>query len=452
MAKKPYRIPRLNQLATLSWRDLIAALTPLLVILLIIVFALIWFIQPAPPKTITITAGPEGSSFHRNAERYRDILARNGLKLKILPSEGSLENLKRLNNDSFQVDVGFVQSGVATKGATEKLRSLGSISHQPLWVFHNSKKPINLLSQLNGKRVAIGEEGSGTRELTLTLLKANGIEPGGKTTLLDLDAEQAAQALIDQKIDAAFMMGDSATTQTMRKLTRSKNIQAVNFTQADAYTRRHTYLSEIILPMGAFDFGLNIPSQELHLIGPTVELVARENLHPALSDLLIEAAREVHSRATLMQKAGEFPAPIEHEFRISEAATRYYKSGKGFFYRNLPFWLASLMDRIVIIIVPIIILLIPAIKLLPAIYSWRIRSRIYRWYGALIEIERNAFSDNPNIENEKLQERLNQIEQAVNKMKMPLAFADQFYVLRQHIDFVREQLVSNGSKEMKPNK
>ena len=194
--------------------------------------------------------------------------------------------------------------------------------------------------------------------------------------------------------------------------------------------------------MGAFDFGKNLPARDIHLIGPTVELVARENLHPALSDLLIEAAREVHGGPGLLRRAGEFPAPLEHEFRISEDARRYYSSGKSFLYRTLPFWMANLADRALVVVVPIVVLLIPGLKMVPTIYRWRIRSRIYRWYGKLIALERGMLAQPGPGEREALLKRLDEIEAEVNKMKMPLAYADQFYVLRDHIGFVRGRYVN----------
>jgi len=193
--------------------------------------------------------------------------------------------------------------------------------------------------------------------------------------------------------------------------------------------------------MGVFDLARNLPARDTQLIAPTAELVAREDLHPALSDLLIAAAREVHGKANVMQKAGEFPAPLEHEYPISDDAARYYKSGKTFFYRTLPFWMASLVDRAVVIVLPVILLLIPGIRLVPMLYGWRVRSRIYRWYGELISLERGLSRESPEDQAEMLR-RLDEIEIAVNRMKMPLAFADQFYVLREHIGFVRARLAA----------
>jgi TRAP-type uncharacterized transport system substrate-binding protein len=406
-------------------------------------FAVFWFFYSAPPSTITITTGPKGSVFQMNAEKYAKILTCNGVKLKILPSEGSLENIKRLIDPVFRVDVGFVQGGVSGGLNIEKLASLGSVSYQPLLIFYRSAAPLDLLSRLNGKRVSIGPEGSGTRSLALVLLAANGIEPGGKTQLRDLEAEDAEKALLNNTVDAVFLMGDAASPQVMRTLLRTPGIRLFDFTQADAYTRRITYLNKLELPKGSIDFGKDVPRHDVHLIGPPVELIARADLHPALSDLLLEAAQEVHGGAGLLKRRGEFPAPIEHEFHISADATRYYKSGKSFTYRYLPFRVANLLNRILVVFVPTLIVLLPALRLIPALYRWRIRLRIYRWYRELLALERDMMARAAPGEKEALLERIDHIEAEVNKMKMPASFAEQFYVLRGHIIFVHERLRSD---------
>jgi hypothetical protein len=429
-----------DRYAGVSLRDLTTLLVPVMLLSLAAIWAALWFLEPAPPNHLTITAGPDNSVFRITAEKYRDILARSRVKLQILSSSGSLENLRRLADPAFRVDVGFVQGGVAAGVPVDKLVSLGSVFHQPLLLFYRAPQALEWLSDLRGRRLAIGPEGSGTRELALTLLKANGIEPGGLTALLDLAGEEAAQAVVDGKADAAFLMGDSAALPTAVKLLRTPGVRLFGFKQADAYTRHFRYLNALTLPMGAFDLGKNEPAQDTHLIGPTVELVAREKLHPALSDLLIETAQQVHGGATLMQRAGEFPAPLEHEFRVSDEARRYYRSGKGFMYRSLPFWLASLVDRALFIVVPVVFLLLPGLRWVPSLYRWRIRSRIYRWYGALIALERSALA-NPTAETGTiLLKRLDDIDKAVNTVKVPLAFAEHFYILRGHIRFVRDRL------------
>jgi len=433
----------LTRFPEISFRDLAVTVGPLFLITAVVIVAAYLYVRPAPPNTLTIISGPTGSVFQRTAEKYRKILARNGVKLQILPSEGSLENLTKLNDPTVRVDVGFVQGGVSAGIPVEKLVSLGSVFNEPLAVFYRSAVPMDKISELNGKRLAIGREGSGTHVLALILLKANGIEPGVATTLMALGGEDAAEALIEGKVDAAFLMGDSAAPLVMRKLMRTAGIRLLNIAQADAYIRRFPYLNKLDFPMGVFDFDKNIPSQDVHVIGPMVELVARDYLHPALSDLLIETAREVHGGASLLQRAGEFPAPLEHEFRISEDARRFYSSGKGFFYRNLPFWMASLADRTLVFLVPIVVLLIPGLKMAPRLYNWRVRSRIYRWYGKLIALERSMLSQPAPKEREEILKQLDDIEIEVKNLKIPLAFADQFYVLRDHIGFVRGRYSNN---------
>ncbi|QDQ25053.1 C4-dicarboxylate ABC transporter substrate-binding protein [Chitinimonas arctica] len=430
------------RISAVSWRDLAVTLGPFLLFSVLLIAAVITLLDPAPPKTITISSGPEGSAFHKHAEKYRKILARNGITLVVLKSEGSLENLDRLS--AGKVDLGFVIDGITPAGKADQLVSLGSISHQPMFMFYRGKETVGKLTELAGKRVSIGRVGSGARVLALALFKANGIDQGGTTQLRGLEAEDAVEALLAGEIDAAFLMGDSASLATMRKLMFAADVHLLNLSQAEAYTRRIPSLGKLTLPMGAIDLARNIPSLDIALVAPNVELLARESLHPALSDLLIDAAREVHGRRGLLQEAGEFPVAQSSDFRLSDDADRYYKFGKGFFYRHLPFWLASLLDRIVILVLPIAVLLIPAIRLLPWLYRWRIHSRIYPWYGALMALERGLLSQPIPEDRGPLLARLDEIEQGVNKLTVPLAFIDQIYVLREHIAFVRARLAADG--------
>ena len=433
-------IPRLK-ISQVSWRDLALTLGPFLLLLALVGSITLHFVQPAPPDTIIMTSGAQGSMFEVYAGRYAKILARQGVKLKILSSQGSLENLKRLSDPQFKVDVGFVQGGIASLGDANNLVSLGSVFYVPVLVFYRAAHPIKLLSELQGKRIAIGREGSGARVLAETLLKANGIEAGGKTPLLDLEGKSAQDALVQGATDAAFVMGDSATPATMRDLIHTSGIRLFDFVQGDAYVGRFRYLTKLALPPGALDLGKNTPPETLTMVAPTVELIARPGLHPALSDMLIQAAQEVHGRATLLQKAGEFPAPLEHEYRVSDEATRYYQSGKSFAYRHLPFWLASLVDRIVIVLVPLAVILIPGLKVVPWIYKWRINARIYRRYGELMALERVAFGETTREQRADLLQRLDEIERRIVTGKVPASAAEQLYVLRQHVHFVRNRLL-----------
>jgi len=417
-----------------------ASIVVMIITGVIIVFSCFWFFHSAPPKTITITSGDPDSSYYKVAKKYAEVLARDGVKLKILPSAGSAENLKRLTDPSFKVDVGFVQAGLAKGKNINHLISLGSISYQPLLIFHRLPQPVELLSQLDGKRIAIGAEGSGTRSLALTLLEASDIEPGGATKLLDLEGEKAAKALLAGKVDAIFIMAESASSQTMRELLRAPGIKLVNFKQADGYVRRIGYLKKLTIPQGAMDFGKNIPPEEVVLVSPTVELIARDNLHPALSDLLLTAAMKIHGRAALFQSRDDFPAPLENEYRVSDDARRFYKSGKSFFYRYLPFWLASLINRILVVFVPLLIILIPGAKSIPALFRFRMRLRINKWYRLLLQVEQDSTKQLVPGAIDLLTQRINEIESEVNKMKVPASYGDQFYILRSHINFVRSNL------------
>jgi hypothetical protein len=321
-----------------------------------------------------------------------------------------------------------VQAGLTKGQKIDKLVSLGSIAYEPLFIFHRGTKPVEILSQFKGKKLAIGPDGSGTNYLATALLAVNGIEPGGSTELWEMDDEEAAQDLLDGKVDAVFFMADSASSQLVRKLLHEPGIHLVDFTQADAYTRRIGYLNKLVFPQGAIDFGKNVPEHDVHLMGPTVELIARDDLHPALSDLLLEAAKEIHGRATLFQGRGEFPVPLEHEFRISDDANRFYKSGKSFLYRYFPFWMASLINRILVVFLPIVLILIPGLRVIPAVYQWGTKMRIYRWYRQLLALEQDMISRMDANKQKILLARLDQIEQAVDNMKVPASFADQFYV------------------------
>ncbi|HEV3422805.1 MAG TPA: TAXI family TRAP transporter solute-binding subunit [Paraburkholderia sp.] len=420
-------------------RDLTLTFAPLVVLVVVVVTLVVWLVDPAPPRTIVMSGGPHDSSFLLAANEYKKILARNGITLKVLESDGSMQNLQRLLDPKQHVDIALVQGGVSDGLAISSLMSLGSVFYDPIVVFYRGSG-ITGLSQLEGKKIAIGREGSGTRVLALKLLEANGIEPDHDTPLLPYDGLQAATKLVSGEVDAAILNGDSATRALMLRLLKVPGISVMNFEEANAYTRLFPYLDEIDLPPGVLDLKRRIPPETIHLISPTVEIVARTNLHPAISDLLIEAAQEIHGMPGLLQHAGQFPSPVAREYPISEDAQRYYKTGKSFLYRSLPFWLASVVDRTLVLLVPLAVLLVPALRVIPALYRWRVRSRIYRYYGSLIAIERDALKDPSQEDRKALFLELDHIEASLNELRMPLAYADAFYVLREHVGFVRSRL------------
>jgi hypothetical protein len=329
-----------------------------------------------------------------------------------------------------------------------ELASLGTVARQPLWILVRGERPPTRLAELAGKRLVVGPEGSGTRVLALRLLETNGIKPGGPTALLDLDDEQIGAALEKGEIDAAFLMGDSASPAVIRALLQRPGVRAVELSQIEAYLRRFQDLDRVVVPMGAFDFAKNVPDHDLELLASSVEMVARADLHPAISDLLLETMREVHGRAALLQRAGDFPAAREHDLPLSADAKRYYASGKRWLYRVLPFWAASLADRFIMVLVPLLILLVPALRVIPSVYAWRIRLRVTRVYASLLELERELHAGS--ADRDTLAARLDALERRADALKLPAGYADQFYVLREHIGFVRRRIASAPGDVRRP--
>lgn len=416
------------------------ALTIIIVSTVIIFTGIAFFVKSAPPKQITISAGPEGSIFHGIAVKYQKALQKNGIKVNILPSSGSVENLQRIYHRETKVDLALVQSGSEEEGKKyRRLVSLGGISHQPLFFFYRGKK-IERMVEMKGKTIAIGAEGSGARKLSLRILKLNGIKEGPE--LLTMDGDKISEALLQKKIDGAFLMGEDASVSVLRKLLHSDDIHLMNFKNANAYARKIDILHVMELPEGVLNFEKNIPSQKITLMGPMVELIATKNLHPALSDMILDAAMDIHGTASIFRKRGEFPAPAENKIKLSDDAERFYKSGKSFLYRYLPFWMASLLNRILISFLPMLIILIPAVRSIPAIFRWMWQVRLRRRYRALLKLEERFMNENDPEKIKELFQSFELIEEDVKKMRVKAIFADQFYRLRAHIDYVRRLMAS----------
>ncbi len=425
---------------TFGFSPLLASATAFL-LLMLGAAAILWVVLSAPPRTITITSGPSGSSFQRHAEAYQKALAAHGVTLKIIPSGGSLDNLQQLQAPTSGVDLGFVQGGlVGDDKAPPGLVSLGTVAYQPLWVFYRGTVRITKLSELAGQRIGIGADGSGVQELARALLEANHITEA-PTTLVEQASDTSAKDFQTGKLDAIFLMGDSAPSSTVRTLLRLDGVQLYSFTQADAYVRRLSYLNKIVLPQGSLDFGLNLPAQDVALVGPAVELIARKGLNSAISDLLMGIAQKEHGKPGLLAKRDEFPVPVKREFTLSADALRFYKSGQGITYGLVEsFWLANLINRLLVAIVPFFLVLIPAIRFLPVAYRWSVQIRIYRCYRPLLRVERDAATPLTAAQAEELLHRLDTIEAEVNALKVPASFASQFYELRNHVAFVRNRL------------
>ncbi|MEO8132602.1 MAG: TAXI family TRAP transporter solute-binding subunit [Betaproteobacteria bacterium] len=408
------------------------------IVLALVGFAL-RFTEPAPPNTIVMSTGAVDGGYHMFGLRYKEILARDGVRVDLRPSAGSQENVGRLLDDKSDVEVAFLQGGSAFAVNAPNLVSLGAIYYEPLWVFYRGAE-IHDFGGLHGKRIAIGPEESGVRSLALQLLAVNAtVMP--PTELLPETGSRANDLLVQGKLDAVFIVGPPESP-LVEKMMAEPGIRLLSVDRAEAYVRRFPALAKLTLPQGVYDFVSNVPPHNVTLISPTANLLARDSLHPALAYLLMRAAREIHGGAGLLHKAGDFPAPLNSEFPLSPEATRYYKSGPPFLQRYLPYWGAVLVDRLWLTLLPVVALLIPLGRIVPAIYRWRVRSRIYRWYAQLKELELDL---DDNTAPEKLQElldRLDQIESAVNSINTPLAYTDNLYAFRLNVNFVRQSVRS----------
>jgi len=438
--KSPWR-----QKPKLSREYLLFVLVPAILVAGATLLFFYFLVRPGPPRTIVMTAGSEGGAYLAYAERYRELLAREGITLKILPSDGSLENLDRMKDPGFLVDIGFVQGGAAKGVDPSGLVSLGALYYEPLWVFHRGEIPGDKGKGLRGGRLAVGTPGSGTRKVVLELLAANGVD-GSNAKLLDLGGTAAAAAIKEGGADVAFFFA-SPNAPIIKDLLRTKGIHQVALVRAEAYPIHFPLLSLVRLPAGGIDLAENIPPRDMNLIADVAQLVARESLHPALIGPLLEVARKVHGGHGVFERTGEFPSPREGDIPMSEDAVRYYKSGLPFLFRHLPFRAASIATRAALLLIPLIGMLFPLTKIVPPVYRWRIRSRIYRWYGDLMALESDLQHDpDPGRRSEYL-DRLSWVDGQIDNTRPPLSFAQERYALRMHIDTVRARILEIPEKE-----
>jgi len=414
------------------------------IILSLLAFALAYqFVDPAPPANLTFSAGQKGGAYYAFAERYKLFLQQRGITVTILESAGSMQNIERLQDDT--ADIAFVQSGLLQSGSSQLL-SLGSMYFEPLWVFVRGDLDIRFLSDLAGKRIATGMIGSGTRALSLRLLKANGVDESN-AILKSVPSNEAAQALQQGLLDAVFIVS-SANNIAVQSLVQSDGIRLWNIRRAPAYARRYESLSVISLPEGTLDLAQNTPAVSTQMLASTATLMVHKQLHPALQDIIMQAAAAIHAGHSLFAATGDFPTARFAGMPISSEAARFYKSGPPFLQRFLPFWAATMVDRLKVMLLPFIALLIPLFKVLPPLYRWRIRSRIYRWYEQLGNVD-SALN---NAAAHLLLDDLSRIEAEIRRVHVPLSYAEELYDLRLHLALVREQVEKIATcKEEKEN-
>lgn len=427
-----------------SLRDLLVTAGPTILVIALISALAYWLVDPSPPSHITISTGQENSAYEEFGKKYAKALARQHIKTTLKPSLGSQENLQRLTATGSQIDIAFVQSGSTEQTEAEQkgLLSLGSLFTEPVWLFYRESKNITRLPQLKGLAINVGPDGSGVPRLFKQLLSVNGVE-NSDLTLGRLENTPATVALLDGSIDGV-VFSSAPDAPLIQMLLQTPGIKLFDFTQAEAYSRRFPFLSHVVLPRGIVDLGRDLPSKDYHLIAPTATLVARQDLHPALIDLFVQAAAEIHGGAGWFRKKGEFPTPSYTEIPVAQEAEKFYKSGPPLMQRYLPFWLANFSERMWVVVVGLGALFLPLSRIIPPLYVWRIRSRVYRWYGKLRTVEQAIENVPPDQRAEVCAtqlRRLNEIDESVNRISIPLSFAEGLYELRSHINFVRKRVM-----------
>ncbi len=441
------------RVALVSVRDLALTAGPFVLIAVALLVAAYVMLKPNPPRRVVLATGPELSAYAKWGEQYAAELKRFGITVELRPTMGSLQNRRLLRNPKENVDLAFVQGGSSDgqqnqneqNGAEmEELVSLGTLAYDPVWIFYraeaakkaNREAVLAGIPQLRGWRVNVGIRGSGTPGITSRILAANALERDD-ITRTNLDETSAVVALLDGKLDAAVLVSPPES-QMVQMLLQTPGIRLYEYQQAESYARRYPFLTPVVLPRGVVDLAREVPAADVRLIATTTSLLAREDIHPALVQLFVQAASRIHSGPGWIARAGTFPNAQQGEFPVTKEAARYYQNGPPLLQRYLPFWLANLIDRMWVALFSIIAVLIPVSRLVPPLYEFRIRSRIFRWYRNLRQIERDAEAGGKAAP--ELLTALDRLETRVAAIAVPLSYTDEVYTLRTHIDLVRERL------------
>jgi len=420
-----------------AWKDQLAVVGPATIAVIIAFIVAFQWVKPAPPNRAVIATGRSDGAYYRFAQQYRERLAREGIRLEIRETSGSVENIRLLEDPASGVDLAFVQGGTGSAAKTESLVSLASLYFEPLWVFSRTAPGPTDLRALRGRRLAVGPDGSGTRAVALTLLAANGIT---ETTarLLPLTGTDAVQALRRGAVDTVFLVAGPGSP-AVKEMLRTPGIELLGFPRADAYTKHFPFLTKLVLPAGGLSLQDNLPPRESFLLAPAATLVVRTDFHPALVDLILVVTAAVHGRRGLFETAQQFPSADYLEFPLMHEAERYHKSGPPFLARYLPFWAATLVDRVKVLLLPLLVL-VPIARLVPQAYRWRIRSKIINRYRDVVEADQMLARRPSPAECAELLIRLDQIEEDVRSLRVPLGYADAHYHLRMHLDLVRRRV------------
>ena len=408
-------------------------------------WALATVLKPAIQRTIVITTGADKGIYRGFADRYAPLLKRDGITLDIRSSSGSIENYQRLKDPDSEYEVGFIQSGTTSPKETDRLQTIAAVSYEPIWVFYRGDTTINRLAQLRGKRIAIGVPGSGLLNVAQVLLSYSGIT-GDNTTLLEMTADKAYQDLESGRLDAAFFIGrpDASMQQTLL----NSDLKLMSFAQADALVQKFPSLSKITFPRASTSIVNDLPQADVTLLAATALLVSKDTLHPALAYLLLEAAKTVHGGEDYFTPLGAFPNLNTEEFPISDESTRYFKSGRPFLQRYLPFWLASFIERRLLILLPFMALLIGLLQALPRMVESRIKNRLVVWYREIKSLEDEIWkTSQPTQEQiEQWREEIENIDAHASQIRLPHRYFQDVYALKQAIGVVRDRIFQAAGK------
>jgi TRAP-type uncharacterized transport system substrate-binding protein len=393
-----------------------------------------------PPRTVTMATGPAGGAYQELGLRYRDILARSGVRLRLVNTTGGLDNLARLRDRRSGVQAGFIQGGTTTKEESPNVESLGTMFFEPLWLFY--RKGIgDGMERFRGRRISIGPEGSGGRALAIEIMKRTKVD-AVVGELLPFSPQEAADKLIAGEIDMAFVVS-GWDSPVVRQLMAADGIDVANVPRPDAFIALYPFLSKVVLPSGVADLAANRPPSDVILLAAKASLAVRDDLHPAIQYLLLNAAVEIHSPPGIFQKAGQFPAAEAVDLPLSEEAQRFYKSGRPVLQAYLPFWMAALVERFLVVFLPALVLLYPAFRLVPQGYDWLMQSRIRRLYDEMKSIERElAAGQEPPA---ALKAKLDGLTQKASELQLPVKYASMQYTLRMHLDLVRDRISARAA-------
>ena len=398
---------------------------------------------PTPPSKVMMATRPKGSTFEYYGRQYRETFARSNIELELRETAGSAENLKLLLDPESGVQIALMTGGISDGKHAPGLLSLGTVYNNPLWLFYSSSEPIDELSQLIGKRIAVGPVGNGGRILAEKVLGKAGVN-SENATLLPFTGSAAVEALNNGKADAVSIIGPPDAT-AVHSLLQNPNSRIMNFPEAEAFTIIFPELVRLVLPQGVIDIKRHIPPHDVPLIGATDKVLVRSDLHPEIVQLLLQAMVEAHGAREIFQRSGEFPNGTDTEYPVAPAAIDFYKNGPSFMQRHLPLWLSVHVQRAIAVLVTAIAIGFPLFKLLPLAYNWITRRRLFYWYAKLQALEASFDADPMEMHSADTRAEIERIEDAVSHIRIPLTFSDQVYNLRSHIDIVRRKIASRNN-------